>query len=322
MLDIPIKGDLSFEINPKDKLDDYDWMLFNYTPNLESQLKLGTAKLLRSNNSRNDIKKGGLTGVNEQMTILFEAPGPGKSYSKSVQVTKGQRLAFLIDNIYDKGSGFEFSSKLKPEILSKRILSGYCRNTDTKLPLKAKITCEDDSTGLEISSSLADSEGHYSLQIPVGRPVNVVATFSGCIFQTAEIEADKKDVIQDFNLNPISDTDKLVLYNIKFTPDRDEVKSNSEPELDRLIELLKKEDYWDVRIVGHSNNNPFADGKYLQKLSFNRAIAVKKYLIKNGISEKRLSCAGMGGKRPLVMTKNIEEGMKNLRVEVVLSRIK
>jgi outer membrane protein OmpA-like peptidoglycan-associated protein len=124
----------------------------------------------------------------------------------------------------------------------------------------------------------------------------------------------------DFQLNPISNEEKLILLNIHFTPDKDQITTSSEPELTRLTELLKSDKDWEVRIIGHTNNNPFADVRYLQKLSFNRALSVKQYLVKHGVSEKRISCAGMGGKSPIVNSKDVNEGWKNLRVEVVLSK--
>ena len=320
VIEIPFSGVLTFEINPHNAHDDYDWMLFNYTSDLNSQLKAGKSKLLRSNNSRNDETVKGKTGLQESYLNLFERPGPGKNYSKAVSVVKGQKLALLIDNIYEKGSGFDFISSLKPHVTATRTLTGLIKDKNTRMPLAAKVTCEDDSTGIEFTTITARSDGSYTMQIPANRSVDITADFSSYVFQTAGIAADKKNAELNFNLVKGAEIEKLVLFNIRFTPDRDIIKDNSEPELERLITLLQNEKDWDIRIVGHTNNNPFADARYLQKLSFNRALAVKKYLIEKGVSEKRISCTGVGGKTPLIITKDIEESLKNLRVEVVVIR--
>lgn len=320
VFDIPINGDLTFEIIPISNIDDYDWMLFNYTADLREQLQSGTAKLLRSNNSRNDEGVNGKTGIRNNYSNLFEGPGPGKSYSKSLTVKKGQKLALLVDNIYDLGSGFDFISVLKPTVLTYRNLSGTILDKNTQLPLAARIICEDDSTGVEISTTTVGSKGIYSFPIPADRPVNITVETPEYIFQTKDLPSAEKDTVLNFEMLKADETDNLLLFNIHFAPDRDIINTSSKPELERLSDLLKNEPRWEIRIIGHTNSNPFADNRYLQKLSFNRAISVKKYLTEKGIAEKRISCTGMGGKQPLVVTKDVEEGRVNLRVEIQIKR--
>lgn len=319
-MSIPFNGILGFEITPYSQADDYDWMLFYNTPDLKDKLDKGKAELIRSNNCRNDKTLNGRTGLKTNFGNLFEKPGLGKSYSKLLQVKKGQKLILVIDNIYDSGAGFDFVSSIRPLILASRVLTGKVIDKKTLLPLAAKIICEDDSTGVKLGETIANIDGTFSLQIPADRPVNVTANYSGYLFQTFDLKQSKDKISQNFALSQPGSTEKLLMYNIHFTPDKDLIKPNSEPELDRLIELLKQYNDWEVRVIGHTNNNPFADARYLQKLSFNRAIAVKQYLIENGVAEKRISCAGMGGKSPIVVTRNPEEGLKNLRVEVGLKR--
>lgn len=320
VMDAPMNGELSFEIIPISNIDDYDWMLFDYTSDLKAQLQAGTAQLLRSNNSRNDQSINGKTGIKHSYSNLFEGPGPGKSYSKSITVKKGQKLALLIDNIYDAGSGFDFISVLKPTILAYRKLSGTVIDKSSMLPLAATLICEDDSTGVEISTITIGSGGSYSTSIPADRPLNITVETPNYIFQTKDLPAAQKDTVLNFEMLKATDIENLMLFNIHFAPDRDIINSSSKPELERLTDLLKNEPRWEVRVIGHTNSNPFADNRYLQKLSFNRALSVKKYLTERGISEKRISSVGMGGKQPLIVTKDVEEGLVNLRVEVVVRR--
>ncbi|WP_255898757.1 OmpA family protein [Paradesertivirga mongoliensis] len=316
-LDIPFNGILTFEIKPHRASDDYDWMLFENNPNLKENIKQDKPLLLRSNNSRNDPKIQGKTGTKDGAWPIFEAPGPGRSYSKAILVKRGQRLALIIDNIYESGAGFDFVCELRPRIISYRMLSGAVADENTGTPLGAQIFCEDDSTGVRLAETVAEKNGTYKLQIPAGRPLNITAAFPGYLFETSDLDLDA--TVQDFKLSKIEDTQKLLLFNIHFRPDKDLLSPNSEPELGRLVEFLKIRKNWNIRITGHTNNNPFADAGYLQRLSFNRAIAVKQYLMKKGIAEKRLSCAGMGGKRPIV-SGNAEQSWQNLRVEVTLTR--
>ncbi|MBC8051554.1 MAG: OmpA family protein [Sphingobacteriaceae bacterium] len=319
-IDAPFNGILTFEIKPHSLKDDYDWMLFENSPDLKERLQKGTVKLLRSNNSRNDYKLKGNTGLKLGYTNFFEAPGLGKSYSSTLSVRKGQKLALVIDNIYEAGSGFDFLAEMRPVILQERLVSGVVTDKDQKQFLLAKIVCEDDSTGVRLFETTALKDGTYSIPVPGDRPVNITALHPGYIFQTFDLKNDVNNLRQDFNLTPISSTEKLILFNIHFTPDKDVIMYNSEPELERLVSLLKQESNWNIRVIGHTNNNPFADARYLQKLSFNRAIAVKEYLVRKGVEEKRISCIGVGGKSPIIGLKNSDNIWKNLRVEVLIGR--
>jgi outer membrane protein OmpA-like peptidoglycan-associated protein len=319
-IDVPFNGILTFEIMPHRKEDDYDWMLFDASSKLESQIRNGDAFPLRSNNSRNDVVLKGITGLKNGYPNVFEAPGPGKSFSKAINVKSGQRLALVIDNIYEKGLGFNFISHLKLPVFVFKTLSGSVKDIKTGFPLAAKIVCEDDSTGIKISETTADKNGFYTLKVPADRPVNVTATYPEYVFQTADVKAESADSEQNFNLEKLGNIQKIDLFNIHFMPDKHVIKSSSEPELERLIEVLKLQKEYDIRLIGHTNNNPFADARYLQKLSFNRAVAVKQYLTGKGISEKRISCTGVGGKQPLIVTQDVEEGSRNLRVEVVVQK--
>ena len=320
ILDIPFDGELNFEVRPHSELDDYDWMLFYYTPQLEAEIFSGEAKLLRSNNSRNAISLKGKTGLASGYTNLLAAPGPGNSYSKSLSVKKGQKLALIIDNIYNGGKGFDFVSELKPQVFSTRLLIGKLADKATLVPVAGKVVCEDDETGVLLSESLATASGTFQIEIPVERAVNITATAPEYIFSTSDIEADTANIYSDVLLTKADRTEKLILYNIHFVPDKDWLKTSAEPELERLVALLKQQTDWQIKIVGHTNNNPFADARYLQKLSFNRAITVQQYLTSNGISPKRITCFGVGGKKPLVITKKAQEALKNLRVEIEISR--
>lgn len=316
LIPVPYTGILTFEVMPHSPKDDYDWMLFDYRV-LKRDVKT-FAQPLRTNNSRNDLKLQGKTGLKKSSTDLFTAPGPGNNYSKAIETKMGDTLVLIIDNIYENGSGFDLDVKLDPNIQLSSKLSGTVTSSLTHSGLKAVILCEDDTTGQVLSTTQADTSGHYNIMIPATRAVNITASFSGYLFKTVDFI--QKAAIDTLNiaLDPIAGGNKLTLFNIHFAPDKDEILINSKPELIRLTDFLKQSKTYEVRITGHTNNNPFADARYLQRLSFNRALAVKKHLMINGIEERRISCAGVGGKNPLYNTKDPEENLKNLRVEVIL----
>ncbi|HYF03045.1 MAG TPA: OmpA family protein, partial [Patescibacteria group bacterium] len=57
---------------------------------------------------------------------------------------------------------------------------------------------------------------------------------------------------------------------------------------------------------------------YNDKLSSDRASAVKTYLVKNGIAAHRITTKGYGKRQPLVESKDEAARAQNRRVEMVI----
>ena len=312
LINIPYQGILTFDLTPHDLNNDYDWMLFKSASDL--------ANPLRSNNARNNKSTLSRTGLKTSSKVAFVKPGPGNNYSVPLEVKAGNKLYLVVDNI-NGGKGFDLSIRLNQNFGSKTVmLEGIIKDKFSLTNLSAEVIVEDDSTGAEIGKVKSDSiTGKYKLKIPANRSLNATAYHPKYMFVSKEVFA-TQDTEANFNLDTIAFGKKLVLYNIRFYPNKDQILPSSYPELERLINFLTENPRQAIKIVGHTNNNVFASARYLQQLSFARAIAVKKYLLNHTISDKRISCAGMGGKEPLVNTRDPILGMKNLRVEVVLER--
>lgn len=318
LIDIPYSGTLTFDLSPHYIKDDYDWMLYKYQPNLDKSIRNESAKPLRTNNARNSISLGSKTGMGNGSKSSLIKPGPGNNYSSPAMVKKGDKLALIVDNIYG-GKGFDLHMILKPDFETPFVtLEGFVKDRHSLKPVSAEVTVEDDSTGVFVGRTNSDSiKGRYSIKVPLNRGLNITAVNPAYIFSTSDTLLTRNSTINFLLDTPVSGK-PLVLNNIHFLPNKDEILPASIPELDRLLEFLKNNPRWSAKITGHTNPNVFASAKYLQQLSFNRAIAVKNYLIKNAIAEKRISCAGLGGKSPVVITRDVAEGLKNLRVEVTL----
>jgi outer membrane protein OmpA-like peptidoglycan-associated protein len=312
LINIPYQGILTFDLTPHDLNNDYDWMLFKSASDLGNPL--------RSNNARNNKSTFSKTGLKTNSKTAFVKPGPGNNYSIPLEVKAGNKLYLIVDNIYG-GKGFDISIRLNQNYGGKTILlEGTVKDKYTLSNLSAEVLVEDDSTGALIGKVKSDPvTGKYKLKVPSNRSLNATAYHSNYMFTSREVLANQNTEV-NFNLDTIAFGKKLVLYNIHFYPNKDQILPSSYPELERLINFMTEHSQQSIKIVGHTNNNVFASAKYLQQLSFARAIAVKKYLLDHAISAKRISCAGMGGKEPLVNTRDSVLGMKNLRVEVVLER--
>jgi len=105
------------------------------------------------------------------------------------------------------------------------------------------------------------------------------------------------------------------IYGINFDTDSAVLKDESKPTLDRIAALLKAQSGLKLTIEGHTDST--ATAEHNQKLSQQRAEAVKAYLVAAGIDGARLKAVGLGATKP-VATNATEIGRaQNRRVELV-----
>lgn len=108
----------------------------------------------------------------------------------------------------------------------------------------------------------------------------------------------------------------VVLQNIFFEFDKADLLPESFPELNKLVELMKKHPQMKIKISGHTDFKGSAE--YNLKLSDDRAGSVVKYLIENGVNPKNLSAKGYGKTKPIADNTTEEGRQKNRRVEFTI----
>jgi len=105
----------------------------------------------------------------------------------------------------------------------------------------------------------------------------------------------------------------IVLRNVLFEVDKASLLPTSLPELNRLYALLQSKPNWRIALAGHTDNTNTTT--YNQKLSEDRAEAVKVYLVQKGISPDRLSAKGYGDTQPVADNATEMGKSQNRRVE-------
>jgi len=101
---------------------------------------------------------------------------------------------------------------------------------------------------------------------------------------------------------------------ILFKPNSPQLEPSSYAVLDEIAEFLRKNPRVKLRIHGHTDiGDP--DPRYNQRLSEERAINVRQYLIRKGISPDRLEAIGHGNTKPIADNKTPEGRAQNRRVE-------
>lgn len=118
--------------------------------------------------------------------------------------------------------------------------------------------------------------------------------------------------ISEDQVNKLNAYAKTILFN----SGKSTFKQETFAVLQSITAILKEYPSSNFSIEGHTD----ADGKDAmnQKLSEERAAAVKNYLIENGISTNRLTSAGFGESKPIDSNKTAAGKANNRRVEVKL----
>jgi len=120
--------------------------------------------------------------------------------------------------------------------------------------------------------------------------------------------------ISDATMKQLNDYGKTILFN----SGKASFQSQTLPVLQAMTAILKEYPIAKFSLEGHTDS----DGKeeMNQKLSEDRALAVKNFLIENGIDASRLSSKGFGESMPIDSNKTSKGKANNRRVEVKLMK--
>lgn len=105
-----------------------------------------------------------------------------------------------------------------------------------------------------------------------------------------------------------------VLEDIYFDNDKFSLKGVALVKLNKLVQTLK--DFTEVKIEVGGNTDSVGSSEYNQALSERRANAVKKFIVRNGISADRIETKGYGEEKPIAPNDTAQGRAKNRRVTV------
>ncbi len=327
--------ELSFDIIPVNPADDYDFILYkwNNSEGFCNQIAAKDILPLRSNISRNDKAFASKTGLSNSAKKEFEHSGPEFSYSKSINVNKGETYYLVLNNVYENGSGHsihfhykncEVSNKNYNLVDNKTILNinilsektSELINADISVFLKSKLK-PDTSSFVEksLSSCFTGLEFSKSYVVKVRK--------DGFFSYSKVITTGKKSEIISLNvkLEKIAIGENIILEDLYFYPGSAKYLSESYYTLRNLLEFMKEYPEIKIEIQGHVNQPKKARSKkskqYLLDLSEKRAKAIFNYLSKKGIDKSRMSSKGYSDTMMLYPNpQNEGEMKKNRRVEV------
>ena len=201
------------------------------------------------------------------------------------------------------------------------LIKGKVFNSKTKEPLGANIEYENLADGK--NSGIASSNpltGEYQIVLPYGTNYGLLGYAEKFISMSDNVDLSTvstyKEIIKDLYLVPLEVGSTIRLNNIFFEYGLASLRSESFPEIDRLLGLMIQNKNMVIELSGHTDNVG-SDVANL-KLSDERAKSVLNYLITNGISAERITAKGFGETKPVGSNDTDEGKQLNRRVEFTI----
>lgn len=167
-------------------------------------------------------------------------------------------------------------------------------------------------------------DGTFRLKIPKGVKFDLIPEKGGFSGQTEEVLFRRdyyyfREQYIELLLNPMEVNSKIELRPIYFQQSKAIILEESYGELERLATLLLETPNLHIRIEGHTDNVGKVEDLY--RLSEERAMALRDFLVQKGCAPGRIETKGFGPKFPINGNDSEELRSKNRRVEIVITKV-
>jgi outer membrane protein OmpA-like peptidoglycan-associated protein/Tol biopolymer transport system component len=194
------------------------------------------------------------------------------------------------------------------------LVSGVVSDAASGAPLGSDIIVTDLRTRKKVADFRSDDiSGKYYVVLQPGRSYSITAQKPGYVFYSEKFDIESTDKGYEIEKNiQLSPTGTRLLVFFDF--DKSVPKDESIPEMERIINYLRDNPDKNIQIEGHTDDQ--GTDEYNNKLSIDRAKAVREYLVAAGIDGSRISAVGYGKTKPLIPDKTEEARKMNRRVEL------
>jgi outer membrane protein OmpA-like peptidoglycan-associated protein/outer membrane protein assembly factor BamB len=207
-------------------------------------------------------------------------------------------------------------------VVEKAKIKGELKDKDTGAPLDGSVeaTTELDS-GEVVKKKEEVSGGKFEVEVPREGKTDLVFSSPGYTFETITLPDEK--AIDDLSLQPlelslsrVKKGERLKVESIHFKTESANLEPGSLSTLNTLLDMLRQHPNITIEIEGHTDST--GTSAFNQKLSVLRAESVADWLIRNGISSKRMKTTGYGDTKPVADNNTAEGRRKNRRTEILI----
>jgi outer membrane protein OmpA-like peptidoglycan-associated protein len=250
-----------------------------------------------------------------------------------LQLPIGYHYRFVFENKFYKTDSLDFNlakTVINPQyekdveltpVIQKVILHVVDIKSGKGVPTVVQIVTEG---GHKFTTQVkTDKNGNVVLNLRKGEVYDIAVMPKGYTFFNEKLDLRKpaqkpvKEIVA--RLKPLEANTKIEFHNITFETNSAELNADSYQELDRLVELLKKNPNIKVEISAHTDN--VGSEAYNMKLSLRRAQSVVNYLLEHGVPRSQMIAKGYGETRPLVPNDTPEHRAMNRRVELKILKV-
>ncbi len=253
----------------------------------------------------NDSTGNYIITFNDKFDMLLHAEADDYFSLDTVLNLKNKEGDLIMNNIKLKRSKIDY------------VLAGMITSLENEKPLKASVKLYLPGENEPFAETVSDSlTGKYSLTVSLPGPFMTEVLTKGYFYVYNVFSFPWKETVvaKNFRLKKMNTGVKLVLKNILFNTGKATLKHSSFETLNKLADLLLKNPDVRVEVSGHTDN--VGSASYNKKLSKQRALAVKNYLVSRGVEQDRIVATGYGFEQPIAPNDTPEGRAQNRRVEM------
>jgi outer membrane protein OmpA-like peptidoglycan-associated protein len=198
------------------------------------------------------------------------------------------------------------------------LVYGHILDATSNEPIQGYINFEKMPRANNVGHISNGNDGRYNLHMldKMKYTLQVAAQGYITVFDVVDIEDIDHDgqIKRDYLLTRSVDGSILRMNNLLFELGQAEILESSYDELNSLAQMLHNNLKMKIQLEGHTDYRGNPDRN--MKLSEDRVLAVREYLISKNLKKGRIKYKAYGGSHPIT-TENTEEArLKNRRVEV------
>ena len=214
---------------------------------------------------------------------------------------------------YFSSKGDIYKVRLVEPIL---VINGKTLNIKNRQVVSATILIEE--RGKEAQPVANSDNGVFTLKLQLGKKYRITAEAKGFFPKEEEVDASQiEDYLEqdkEILMTPLEKDQSIRLNFISFARAESMLLPESYSELDKVVKMMQENPNVKIRLEGHTEI--YGNKKALKKLSKERVISVKNYLVNKGVPKKRIDYKAFGAEKPLNTQDTEEARQLNRRVEI------